>query len=334
MPFNENIVELNSKIKKGYKEVDASYFKSLDTFVKIIEAGSFSEAARRLQLTPSAVSKALAKLEEYTGVTLIKRTTRSMIVTEPGQFLYEEAVRLLAELDESFSKTKCYHSYPQGQLKITCSFAFATSHLMTLISKYKKIYPSVDLLIDLNDQLVNLNEVDVDLALRITYSPPQNYATRQICPINWAYCASPEYLEAKGEPHTLKDLEKHDCLVYPRVSDAWQYLDEDGHKKALNIRNVIQANSSAVLLQAALMHQGIVYLPTYVLGDYIQSGKLKPLLMDERINVHNYYLYALYFPSRYRAPKVRTFIDFVLEELSPFPPWDAWMPEFCTYDPK
>ena len=327
MPFNENIVELNSKIKRIYKDVSASHFRYLDVFVKIVEAGSFSEAGRRLQLTPSAVSKTLAKLEEYTEVTLIKRTTRSMLVTEPGQFLYEEAVRLLAELDESFSKTKCFRSFPQGQLKVTCSFAFATSHLMTLFNEYKKIYPSVDLLIDLNDQLVNLNEVDVDLALRITYSPPQNYATRKLCVINWAYCASPEYLEERGEPQTLKDLEEHDCLVYPRISDAWKYVDDEGSIKDLRIRNVIQANSSTILLQAALMHQGIVYLPTYVLGDYIQSGRLKPLLMNERINLHKYYLYALYFPSRYREPKVRTFIDFILAKLSPSPPWDVWMPD-------
>ncbi len=333
MPYNENTFELNSKVRRAYKDADASYAsKYLDVFVKVVEAGSFSEAARRLQLTPSAVSKALVKLEEYTEVTLIKRTTRSMVVTEMGQFLYEEAVRLLAELDTALNKTKYYQSYPQGQLKITCSFAFATSHLMSLFNVYKQRFSKVSLLVDLNDALVNLNEVDMDLALRITCSPPQNHAIRKICPINWAYCASPEYLEARGVPQTLKDLEKHDCLVYPRVSNAWKYLDEEGVIKNLRINNLIQANSSTILLQAALMHQGIVYLPTYVLGDFIQSGKLKPLLMNQDINSHNYFLYAVYFPSRYRAPKVRAFIDFILETLSPLPPWDAWMENFSIND--
>ena len=130
----ENIIEKNSSIDGAHKatHIDGAYFKSLEVFVKIVEAGSISEAARRLHLTPSAVSKALSKLEDYTKVTLIKRTTRSMVVTESGRFLYSEAARLLAELEESINKTKSNHLLPQGQLKVTCSFAFATSHLMKL----------------------------------------------------------------------------------------------------------------------------------------------------------------------------------------------------------
>ncbi len=317
--------DLNSQIKDHPQSTGVFLFRYLEIFVKVVEAGNLSEAARRLKITPSAVSRSISKLETHTGVTLFKRTTRSLIITESGQYLYNQAIQLISELEESISKTRHYYQYPQGQLKVTCSFAFATSHLMDLFVEYKQHNPHVDLVIDLNDQLVNLNEVDIDLALRITYSPPQNYATRKICPINWAYCASPEYLQKRGEPQTLHDLEKHDCLVYPRISDAWKYLDPSGNVRDLNIRNVIQANSSSVLLQAALRHQGIVYLPTYVLGDAIQSGTLIPVLMKQRINVHEYFLYALYFPSRYRDPKVRTFIDFILEKLSPQAPWDRWM---------
>ena len=325
MQSEPNTFDLKSQIKEQSQSSGVFLFRYLEVFVKVVEAGSLSEAARRLSVTPSAISRSLSKLETYTGVTLFKRTTRSLMITESGQYLYSQAISLISELEESISKTRHYNEYPQGQLKITCSFAFATSHLMELFVEYKQTHPHVDLVVDLNDQLVNLNETDIDLALRITYSPPQNYATRKICPVNWAYCASPEYLKKQGEPQALQELEKHDCLVYPRISDAWKYLDTNGELRELNIRNVIQANSSSVLLQAALMHQGVVYLPTYVLGDSIQSGKLKPLLMRQRINVHEYFLYALYFPSRYRDPKVRTFIDFILGRLSPQVPWDRWM---------
>ncbi len=325
MKTNLNTFDLKSQIKEKSQSTGVFLFRYLEIFVKVVEAGNLSEAARRLNVTPSAISRSLSKLESYTGVTLFKRTTRSVMITESGQYLYNQSIQLISELEESISKTRHYNQYPQGQLKITCSFAFATSHLMALFVEYKQTHPHVDLVVDMNDQLVNLNETDIDLALRITYSPPQNYATRKICPVNWAYCASPEYLRNKGEPQTLHDLEKHDCLVYPRISDAWKYLDSNGTLRELNIKNVIQANSSSVLLQAALMHQGIVYLPTYVLGDAIQSGKLKPLLMRQRINVHEYSLYALYFPSRYRDPKLRTFIDFILATLSPQAPWDRWM---------
>lgn len=321
MPNTKNIFEFNSQIKAPTNLVKGHLFKHLEVFAKVVEAGNLSEAARRLKITPSAVSKSLLKLETEVGVTLLKRTTRNLVLTEAGKYLYNQTLQMLAELTESIDKTKGYHSYPQGQLKITCSFAFASAQLMALFNEYKKKYPQVNLVIDLNDQLINLNETDIDIALRITYSPPQNYATRKICPINWSYCASPEYLAAKGEPKTLLDLEQHDCLVYPRISDAWKYTTTDGEIKQLRIKNTIQANSSIVLLQAALMHQGIVHLPTYVLGEYIKSKQLRPLLMDQQLNLHEYFLYTLYFPSRYNSPKVRTFIDFLLERLS-HPYWD------------
>lgn len=321
MLITKNTYDLKSKIKVN----NAAIFKQLEIFIKIVETESLSDAGLRLNLTPSAVSRSLSNLESQVGVTLLKRTTRNLVLTEAGRYLYDQSINIMFNLDESLNKVAGFHTHPQGQLKVTCSFAFGTSHLIALFSEYNERYPDVNLLVDLNDQLVNLNEVDFDIALRITYSPPESYATRKICPIHWAYCASPEYLEKYGEPKTLHDLENHRCLVYPRISDAWKYRAPDGTIADLNINNVIQANSSLTLLEAALLHQGIVYLPVYVFGNYIKSGKLKPLLLNERINDQEYFLYALYFPSRYSDPKVRSFIDFILDKISPHAPWDDWV---------
>ncbi|WP_016256929.1 LysR substrate-binding domain-containing protein, partial [Yersinia pestis] len=137
-----------------------------------------------------------------------------------------------------------------------------------------------------------------------------------------------EYLMKRGVPATIEDLEQHDCLVNPNVSDAWLYKSTEGESVPLKIKNTVQANSSLGLLHAALHHQGIVCLPTYMLGDYITSGKLVPILLDYNAKDKEYGLYALYYPSKYNDPKIRSFIDFMLDELSMDVPWDKWRADY------
>lgn len=300
-------------------------FRQLEIFIKVVECNSFSAAAQKLNLTPSSVSRSISQLEEHLGVVLLKRTTRNFILTEPGKYLLFRAQHLLAELDDSLITTSGFRQHPQGQLKITCSIAFGVCHLMRLYGEYREVNPDVTLSVDLNDQIVNLNEENMDIALRITAHPPTNFAIREICKINWVYCASKTYFERRGIPKTLADLENHDCLINPNVSDNWYYLDEQGHSQALKINNIIQVNSSLGLLEAALHHQGIVNLPTYMLGDYIAKGELLPVLLDHAAKEQEYSLFALYHPGHYQDPKVRSFIDFIVERISTQPFWDQWM---------
>jgi DNA-binding transcriptional LysR family regulator len=298
-------------------------FRQLEIFIKVVECNSFSAAALKLNLTPSSVSRSISQLEEYLGIVLLKRTTRNLILTEPGKYLLFRAQHLLAELDDSLVNTSGFRSHPQGQLKITCSIAFGVTHLMRLYSEYREINPDVRLSVDLNDQSVNLNEENIDIALRITAHPPSNFALRKICKINWVYCASRRYFERRGLPKTLADLEDHDCLINPNVSDNWQFIGGDGH--SLKINNIVEVNSTLGLLQAALHHQGIVNLPTYMLGDHIANGELIPILLDHEAKEHEYNLFALYHPGHYQDPKVRSFIDFIVEKISAAPAWDDWM---------
>lgn len=145
--------------------------KQLEILVKIVECGGLSEAAVQLNVSPSAVSKSLSQLENQLGTTLLKRTTRSFTLTEPGQYLYNRATQLLLDFDESVNTTAGYYNHPQGELRITCSMAFGYSHLVTLVNHFRKNCPDVDFHIDLNDNFVNLNEVNVDIALRVSSSP-------------------------------------------------------------------------------------------------------------------------------------------------------------------
>lgn len=172
--------------------------KHLEFFVRIVDCGGLSEAAVQLNVSPSAVSKSLAAMEDTLGTTLIKRTTRSITLTDAGQYLFNRANKLLKEFDETLNTTSGYYHNPQGELRITCSIAFGYSRLVNLVDKYRTQYPDVNLHIDLNDNFVNLNDTDFDIALRISTAPPQNYATRKLVPIRWAYCASPVTSRRKG----------------------------------------------------------------------------------------------------------------------------------------
>lgn len=300
--------------------------KHLEVFVKIIDCGGLSEAAAQLNVSPSAISKSLAAMEDLLGTTLIKRTTRSITLTDAGQYLFNRANKLLKEFDDALNTTSSYYNNPQGELRITCSIAFGYSRLINLVDKYRTLFPDVNLYIDLNDNFVNLNESDFDIALRISTAAPQNYAMRKLASIRWAYCASTEYLSRKGMPSKRTDLATHDCLVYPGLTPVIKTLDENDRAHQLKMRTPIQANSSLVLLKSVLENQGVAYLPTYLIGDHIQKQELTPLLLDGIITYETHSLYALYFPSKYSNPKVRSFIDFLVEELAPQPVWDSWIP--------
>ena len=300
--------------------------KHLEFFTKIVDCGGLSEAAAQLNVSPSAVSKSLAAMEDTLGTTLIKRTTRSITLTDAGQYLFNRADKLLKEFDETLNTTSGYYHNPQGELRITCSIAFGYSRLVNLVDKYRSQFPDVNLYIDLNDNFVNLNETDFDIALRISTAPPQNYAMRKLVPVRWAYCASPGYLAKKGMPQRRSDLVDHDCLVYPGLTPVLKVADEQDRLHQLKLHMPIQANSSLVLLKSVLEDQGVAYLPTYLIGDHIQKEEITPLMLDGTITCETHALYALYFPSKYSNPKVRSFIDFLVAELGPLPAWDNWIP--------
>ncbi|MCW0351651.1 LysR family transcriptional regulator [Pantoea ananatis] len=299
--------------------------KHLDFFVKVVDCGGLSEAASQLNVSPSAVSKSLAILENTLSTTLIKRTTRSIALTEAGSYLYSRANSLLNDFDETLSTTSGYDHSPQGELRMTCSIAFGYSRLVNLVEKYRSQYPDVSLYIDLSDNFMNLNETDFDIALRISTSPPQNYAMRKLAPIRWVWCASPGYLAKKGTPISSANLVDHDCLIYPGLTPVLKVADEQARLHPLKLYAPIQANSSLVLLKSVLEDQGIACLPTYLIGDYIQNGEITPLVLDGIITGETHMLYALYFPSRYSNPKVRSFIDFLIMELGATPDWDSWI---------
>ncbi|MDG2959483.1 LysR family transcriptional regulator [Bisgaard Taxon 10/6] len=284
--------------------------KRIHCFVAIANLGNFNDAAKELNLTPSAVSQNLKLLEEELGVTLIKRTTRSLLLTDAGQYFYQNVQNILAELDNLYSNAGTYNKEPKGELTITCPVAFGCSQLAPLIYEFSERYQHINVNIKLSDSLVNLNEEDYDIALRIVSMPPDNFSLRYLCPIDWVYCASTEYLARHGRPETIEDLRHHQLLMYPEMNPTLKKMDDAQRLKS------IKSNCSLFSLQAVLNHKGVAYLPLYLLEDEIKNQRIEPLKLTDQLVFHTHRLYALYFPSRHNSPKIRVFIDFLLEKFN------------------
>lgn len=292
-------------------------------FCRIAETGSLSAAARELNVTPSAVSKSLAQLEQRLGVLLIKRTTRSMTLTEGGRALLQRTGALLDTFEEALDEAHQFRSHPIGPLRLTSSVAFGCAQLSSITGRFIEGFPDVQVNISLDDRCVNLAEEDYDVALRITASTEWGYAARRLAPIRWVYCAAPGYLERHGGIHTPDDLAAHHCLVYPSMTlgNAWTFERGDAVQH-IKVQARMVSNSSLALLAATLEQHGVACLPTYAVADHILSGKLEIVLPQYRSAI-THTLYAMYFRSKYANPATRAFIDFIADELGALPPWDA-----------
>ena len=295
------------------------------TFAKVVETKSFSEAARVLATSKSLVSKQVSNLESALGVRLLHRTTRRMSLTEIGAAYYEHCVRIAHEIDAAGETVSQLQVEPRGVLRITSPVIFASLHLAPALRTFLLRHEQVEVELNASDRVVDIVDEGYDLAIRITDHPTATMVARKIAPVRWVTCASPEYLKRNGVPGTPQDLNNHQCLVYqgiPALRSGWRY--RVGNKEVtLQISGRCRVNSSEVLLQMALDGMGIVLFPTYVLGTLLKSGRLKQILPEYVANADTS-LYATYLPNRYMQPKVRAFIDHLLDHFGPEPHWDKF----------
>jgi len=290
------------------------------TFAKVVETKSFSEAARELGSSKSLVSKQVSQLENALGVRLLNRTTRRMSLTEVGAAYYEHCARIAQEIAAAGETVNQLQAEPRGVLKLTSTVIFAAMHLAPAIQGFITRYPKVIIELDAVDRVVDLVEEGYDLAIRISDNPPPLLAARRIAPVRWSTCASPEYIARHGAPKTPHELAQHNCLIYRGKGTQWRYRI-DGREQSMELNGNVRVNNSEVLLNLARAGMGIVVFPTYMVGPDLQSGRLVDILSDYQA-FPDTDLYALYPPSRYLQPKVRAFIDFLVEHFGPEPAWD------------
>lgn len=302
--------------------------KQMIIFVKVVECGGLSEAAVKINLTPSAVSKSLALLEESLGTKLLQRTTRSVFLTDEGKTLYQQFSETISALESTIDGLSCDRTEPKGLLRISTPVAFGACHLMPIFSAYRKRYPKVTLQLDVTDLQVNLNDGDCDVALRIAKRAPENYQATPIATMHWFFCASPAYLSTAGTPSCIHDLKDHTCLLYPGIDETWHIYSNEGEKQLITYGEIlIKANSSLVLLEAALEGLGVAYLPSYLMDSHVKSGRLIPLFRNINPDMSRKLL-ALHLPDRERNKAISSFVTFLCEWATPAAPWDSWMSSY------
>lgn len=290
-------------------------------FARVVEAGSFSEAARRLDISRSAVSKAVAKLEKDLSTRLLNRSTRHLSLTEAGAAFAEYSVRILEEAEQAERVVNSLQAEPQGLLKVSASVAFGTLHVAPALADFLEQYPKIRIDLTITDHHVDLVEEGYDVLIRVTNEPDLNLAARKLAPARRILCATPKYFQQHGVPKTPEDLVVHNCLDYTLSGEQgyWRFIGPAG-EISVPVSGTLRINDDDALSQAVLGGLGVALLPTFTVGRDLQRGKLQAVL-SEYIPVDRY-IYASYFPSRYLPAKIRVFIDFFAQRIGAVPYWD------------
>ena len=287
--------------------------EGLPVFVRTVREGSFSGAARALDLTPSAVSKQIGRLEDRLTVRLFNRTTRRLSLTEEGAAFYDRASRILADLEDAAAAVSNLRSTPRGRLRVTMPTGYGVIHLLPVLPRFFARYPEVMLEVDLNDRFVNMIEEGFDVALRIGELEDSSLIGRRVAANRRVIAAAPAYLADHPAPQSPDDLKQHNCLVYTYRAQRhdWHVVDEADVESVVTVSGNLETNNPMMLRSAALAGLGVVFLPLWLIGPDLKAGNLVRLLPD--FHWPDSAIQAVYPPGRHLSARVRCFVDFLVE---------------------
>lgn len=298
------------------------------TFVKVVETGNFSETARQLGLSPSAVSRSISRLEQALGTRLLQRTTRKLRLSESGEEVFKRCQDMVSAARAVLAVSGQYVQEAQGLVRVSVPKAVGRFVLHPHMAEFLRRYPNVDVQLILEDRQVDLIDDNVDLSIRITDSPPPGLIGRPLLPIDHLLCATPQYLAEHGTPRQPRDLLSHSCIYLGETpGDARWKFKQGSRAVTVAVRGRYAANHTGVRLDAALQHVGIASLPYFTARHALEQGTLVQVLADwDFIASYTGDAWLLYSPTRYLPPKLRVFIDYLVECLGREPtlaPWKA-----------
>ncbi len=289
-------------------------FHLMAVYVAVAEEESFAGGARRLGMSPPAVTRAIASLEKRLGVTLLTRTTRFVRATDAGQRYLEQARRIIAEADEADEAAAGVNAAPRGQLCITAPVLFGRMFVTPSIVEYLRHFPGMSISALFVDRVVNLLEEGMDIGVRIGELPDSSMKAIAVGHVRRVVCAAPDYLKKNGIPHSPVDLVRHTIIAASAVSPSVDWKFSDGRKSVsvkLAPRLTVTNNESAIV--AAVQGFGVTRLLSYQIAAFLASGQLKAVLGDyepPRLPIH-----VLHSEGRQASAKVRTFVDLLAERL-------------------
>jgi DNA-binding transcriptional LysR family regulator len=295
---------------------------SMKVFAAVARGGSFSLAARELDISKAMASKHVRHLENLLGARLFNRTNRRISLTEAGTLYRERCQQVLEDIDETERVVSEGNALPRGMLKLTAPTSFGTFHLVPALAAYKSLYPEVRVQLVLQDQAVDLVEEGLDLAVRLGRPADSTLIARPLASARLMVCGAPAYLESHGVPETLEDLADHSCLIYTQwvPRGAWRFKNRHG-EFSVPVSGSFQATTGDALRIAAIHGCGLVQLATYVVGPDLKAGTLRAVLgtyEPDPLPIH-----ALYPHRRHLSATVRTFVEFLHARFQPKPYWEV-----------
>jgi DNA-binding transcriptional LysR family regulator len=288
----------------------------MEAFATVVDQGGFTNAARKMGVSKSAISKHVASLEDRLGATLLNRTTRRVSPTEIGLAYYDRARRVLNDAGEADAIVNAMQSEPTGQLRMSVSTDFGVHHVAPLIGDFLHVFPEITVDMVLNNRRVDLVSEGFDVAIRIGGAEERSLGAQKICSIQKRLVASPSYFQKHGRPQKVEDLSEHSLLHSTSLSgfETWKLRSAAGEVHHVRAPGCLTINDGQSLLNAAIGGLGIAYLPCFLSMDALKQGLLEvaipsipPVLED---------MHAVCPPGKYHQPKVRVFIDFLLKSLA------------------
>jgi DNA-binding transcriptional LysR family regulator len=308
---------MHDVLPRKVSSVDANRFAQITAFVAVAEHKSFAVAAEALNLKPSSVSRQVSKLEDALGVRLFARTTRRIALTEAGLQYYHDCCSVLARLSEADATVSSLNAQPRGLLRITAPVAFGRLHLTPVLATLLARNPELTAEINYSDRYVDLVGERYDVAIRIGNLSKSGLIARKIASNRRLVVASPSYIRQHGEPHSPPDLASHNCLRFTHYSSSggvWQFVRANRPEYVQVSGNLVSDNSETIY-QAAVAGTGIAVVAGYLASDAIIKKQLIPLMTDW-VTVPEAAIYAIYPNAQHLPPKVRAFIDALVEKFA------------------
>ncbi len=296
--------------------------RAFEVFVTVVSRGSFTRAADALDTSPANVTRYVNELEAHLGTRLLNRTSRKLSLTEGGETLYARSKSILDDVAETEGLVSSASVEPRGRLRINAPVSFGILHLAPLWPEFMRKYPRVELDVSLIDRVVDIVEEGYDLAIRISRAGSTSHAARKLATSRNILCASPAYLARYGYPAAPADLVEHRCIgyAYAATGNEWQLIDRERKTHAVKVNYHMHTNNGDTARAAALAGQGVIWQPTFLIGNDLSAGTLIQLLPDYRLPDID--VLALYPSRRHLSAKIRAVVDFLVDAFGGVPPWD------------
>jgi DNA-binding transcriptional LysR family regulator len=285
-------------------------------FVETARRASFSAAARALKLTPSALSKLVARLEARLGVRLMQRTTRRVSLTPEGEVFFRRAQRIVDDIRDAESEAAAFRQRPRGLLRVNVGNSFGIHQLIPALPEFLARYPDLKVEIALADMHVDLIAVGADLAVRIGPLGDDRLIARKISDAHRIICAAPSYIAKRGRPQRPQDILAHDCIVMSGMPALSNWPFRDG---TIAVSGSATSDSASGVLELGVRGLGLVRLADFAVANYVREGRLVPVLEDYNL-VEDLPISAMYPTGRHRVPKTAAFVDFLVRRFA-HRPW-------------